>query len=60
MFNLKVQLSDMRLHLLRSTRMVPNNVLKFAIPPNLGIFRKFLLVICEELREYQVWPVSAF
>jgi len=31
-------------------------VLKFKKPPNLGTFRKFLLVICEELTFYQVWP----
>lgn len=56
--NLKVQLSDMRLHLLRSGYK-PSNVLKFGDPPNLGTFRKFLLVICEELQHYQVWPVSS-
>lgn len=29
----------------------------FTSPPNLGIFRFFLLIFCEELLEYHVWPV---
>lgn len=34
------------------------NQQEFADPPSLGDLRRFLGVICEELREYNIWPVS--
>jgi len=50
----------MKSHLLPHRDTVAENVLNFKSAPTLGNFRHFLIIFCEELLEYHVWPENCW
>ena len=53
----KVQIAVKKADLLGTIPHKQENELSFTVYPNLGAFRFFLDIICQEMTKYELWPV---